>query len=113
MPVALAILTCALAAGACHPSADPGTQSWAVRVTARAGESVRLTALDVPAGWIASFCTPRVCSPFRVTLALRTASGTIQLSYVRAQANAAALRTLHLAAHGPAGYAELRRPAVL
>jgi hypothetical protein len=89
MPVGLAILSCALAAGTCHAAADPGVRSYAVRVTAPAGSLVRLTARDVPRGWIASFCTPRVCSPFRVTLPLRTGTGTIQLSYARTGTGAA------------------------
>jgi hypothetical protein len=72
--------------------------SYAVRVTAPAGSVVRLSARDVPRGWIASFCTPRVCSPFRVTLPLRTGTGTIQLSYVRAVAGAAPLRAPRVSA---------------
>ena len=83
MSLGLAILSCALAAGTCHASADPSVTSYAVRVQAPAGSIVRLRALDVPRGWIASFCTPRVCSPFHVALPVHAGTGTIQLSYVR------------------------------
>ena len=83
MPLGIAIVSCALAAGTCHAAADPGVTSYAVRVTAPVRSQVRLSARDVPAGWIASFCTPRVCSPFRVTLPVRTGSASIQISYVR------------------------------
>jgi hypothetical protein len=97
MTLGVAILACGLAAGTCHPAA-PNVRSYAVRVTAPAGSAVRLGALDLPPGWIASFCTPRVCSPSRVTLPVRTGSATIQLSYVRENARAGALRRLHVAA---------------
>ena|SRR5665213_1719321 len=108
----LAILSCALAAGTCHAVADPGAASFAVRVAAPAGSIVRLSALDVPRGWIASFCTPHICSPFHVALAIGQASGTIQLSYVPADSHAAPLRVLHVSARGPAGRADARRSRV-
>lgn len=98
MSLGLAILSCAVAAGTCHASADPGVTSYAVRVEAPAGSIVRLSALDVPRGWIASFCTPRVCSPFHVTLPVRNGTGTIQISYVRSAAHAAALRSVRVEA---------------
>jgi hypothetical protein len=96
MTLGLAILSCALAAGTCHAGADPGVRSFAVRVYGPAGSTVRLVARDVPRGWIASFCTPRVCSPFRVLLPLHAGTGTIQLSYARTGGVAEALRTPHV-----------------
>jgi hypothetical protein len=108
MTLGVAILACGVAAGACHAAA-PGVRSYAVRVTAPAGSAVRLGALDVPSGWIASFCTPRVCSPFHVTLPVRTGSATIQLSYVREDARAGGLRRLHVAARAGAGRSDARR----
>jgi hypothetical protein len=98
MSLGLAILSCAVAAGTCHASADPGVTSYAVQVQAPAGSVVRLSALDVPRGWIASFCTPRVCSPFHVALPVRAGTGTIQISYVRSDAGAKALRTIRVGA---------------
>jgi hypothetical protein len=105
----LAILSCALAAGTCHAVAAPGAASFAVRVAAPAGSTVRLSALDVPRGWSASFCTTRLCSPFHVALTIGPASGTIQISYVTADRNAGPLRVLHVAARGPAGRTDARR----
>jgi hypothetical protein len=102
MTLGVAILACGLAVGTCH-AAGPDVRSYAVRVTAPAGSAVRLGALDLPAGWIASFCTPRACSPFRVTVPVRTGSATIQLSYVRRSERAVALRRLHVAARDAAG----------
>jgi hypothetical protein len=96
MTLGLAFLSCALAAGTCHP-AGPDTRAYALRVTAPAGTAVGLTALDVPPGWIASFCTPRVCSPHRVTLPAGSGRVAIQLSYVRERSDAPPLRHLHVA----------------
>jgi hypothetical protein len=108
----LAILSCALAAGTCHPVADPGAKSFAVRVAAQAGTVVRLSALDLPHGWIASFCTPHICSPFHVALPVGAGTGTIQISYVPENAHAAPLRALHVAATNAAGRADARRASV-
>jgi hypothetical protein len=109
MTLGVAILSCALAAGTCHAAADPQTRSYAVRVIAPPGSGVQLAALDVPPGWLASFCTPRVCSPGRVVLPVRTGSATIQVSYVRESAPAAPLRTLHVAARAAGARSDARR----
>jgi len=106
----LAILSCALAAGTCHAVADPGTRSFAVRVEAPAGTVVRLRALDVPRGWTASFCTPRICSPFQVALAVRGGTGTIQISYVPGEGRPVPLRALHVSASARSGRSDARRP---
>ena len=105
----LAILSCALAAGTCHTVAGPGGKTFAVRVNAPAGTTVRLRALDVPRGWIASFCTPRVCSPFGVALRVGSGTGTIQLAYVPVASRFAPLRTLHVAASGAGSRTDVRR----
>lgn len=112
MTLGLAILSCTLAGATCHGSADPGVTSYAVRVDAPAGSIVRLSAVDVPRGWIASFCTPHVCSPFHVSLPVNAGTGTIQLSYVRSDERARPLRSLHVAARGPGGRADARRSLV-
>jgi hypothetical protein len=109
----LAILSCALAAGTCRPVADPGAKSFAVRVDAPPGTIVRLAALDVPHGWIASFCTPHICSPFHVSLPVRGGRGTIQISFVPTGASAPRLRALHVSAGTPAGRADARRTVLL
>ena len=113
MTLGLTILACALAAGTCHAAADPGVHSYAVRVKAPAGSIVRLSALDVPRGWIASFCTRQVCSPFHVALPVHAGTGTIQISYVRSDERAGPLRQLHVAARGSAGRADAHRAVTL
>jgi hypothetical protein len=112
MPLGIAILSCALATGTCHAAADPGVRSFAIRVTAPALTTVRLSALDVPRGWTASFCTPRVCSPFQVALPLHGGNGTIQLSYVPASAGVPPLRVLHVGARAASASADARRTVV-
>jgi hypothetical protein len=84
-----------------------------VRVTAPAGSVVRLSALDVPRGWTASFCTARVCSPGHVSLTVHARSATIQVSYIQTGARAEPLRRLHLIARTRANFAGARRSAVL
>lgn len=109
MTLGVAILSCALAAGTCHAAADPASRLYAVRVTAPPGNAVRLSALDVPRGWIASFCTPRVCSPFHVTLPAGSGRATIQVSYIPQSAQALPLRALHVAARAGAARSDARR----
>jgi hypothetical protein len=107
MSLGLAILSCALSAGTCHAGA-PGVRAFAVRVTAPAGTLVRLSALDVPRGWSASFCTPRVCSPRRVTVPVRGGGAAIQLSYAPIGSAAAPLHALHVAARSGAARSDAR-----
>lgn len=45
----------------------PNARLYLLRVTGKPGESVLLRATGLPREWIASFCTPRVCAPFRVS----------------------------------------------
>jgi len=112
MALGLTVLSCALIAGACHPAAAPGTRSYVVRVSAPAtAATVRLSALEVPRGWIAWFCTASVCSPYRVTLALRAGVGTAQLSYAPTGAGGPRLQRLHVVARGADGTADVRGPA--
>ncbi len=58
--------------------AVPGTQAFGVTVRGAAGARVRIRAIDVPAGSLASFCTRTVCAPFAVRLVL-PASGTVTI----------------------------------
>jgi hypothetical protein len=113
MSLGLAILSCALATGTCHAAADPGVTSFAERVGAPAGSVVHLRAVDVTRGWIAAFCTSHVCSPFHVTLPDHSGTAAIQLSYVREDARAGALRRLHVAVTSAGERADAQRRVVL
>lgn len=54
--------------GADLPGSIPNTAKYRLVVTGMAGRSIALHASDVPKGWVASFCTDRVCAPFRTTV---------------------------------------------
>jgi hypothetical protein len=106
MSLDLAVIACGLAAGICHPLAEPAAHSAAVRLTASSPARVRLAVRDVPRGWIASFCTPRTCSPFRTTLTLPSGSTTLQISFIPVTDAPQPLRALHLVASSATGHAE-------
>jgi hypothetical protein len=46
------------------------TAAFSVGINGKGGQLVRLRAVGLPNGYIASFCTPRVCAPFQVAFAL-------------------------------------------
>ena len=50
------------------PGSIPNTTKYRLVVTGTAGRSVALHTSGVPKGWVASFCTDRVCAPFRTTV---------------------------------------------
>jgi peroxiredoxin/tetratricopeptide (TPR) repeat protein len=56
--------------GADLPGSIPNTLKYRLVVAGAAGKSIALHAADVPKGWIASFCTDRVCAPFKTNIAL-------------------------------------------
>ena len=70
--------------GAPLPGAVAGTPKFGVRIEGRPGSRVVLRSMGLPAGWLASFCTKRVCAPFKVFVDL-PASGreTIELQLVQ------------------------------
>ena len=72
--IVLAALVAALSLGPYHgpplSGSVPGTAKFGVDVRGVPLATVRLRATGVPRGWIASFCTDRVCAPFVVTLTL-------------------------------------------
>ncbi|MBV8601422.1 MAG: redoxin domain-containing protein [Candidatus Eremiobacteraeota bacterium] len=52
------------------PGSVPNTAKYRLVVAGPEGKSVALHAADLPKGWIASFCTDRICAPMRVTTTL-------------------------------------------
>ncbi len=81
----------------------PGTAKFSVAVRGSSGEAVHLAAVDVPKGYVASFCTDRVCAPFHVTLSL-PASGVqeIELQYIQNDAVSSNPQIVRVAADGGA-----------
>jgi peroxiredoxin/tetratricopeptide (TPR) repeat protein len=52
------------------PGSAPDTVKYRLVVTGKPGGSIRLAAADLPKGWIASFCTDRICAPLQVATTL-------------------------------------------
>jgi peroxiredoxin len=52
------------------PGSIASTAKYRLIVTGRAGAALRLTASGLPQRWIGSFCTDRVCAPFRTSIVL-------------------------------------------
>jgi peroxiredoxin/tetratricopeptide (TPR) repeat protein len=52
------------------PGSIPNTVKYRLVVAGAAGKNVDLHTAGVPKGWVASFCTDRVCAPFKVSVAL-------------------------------------------
>ncbi|HTX04125.1 MAG TPA: redoxin domain-containing protein [Candidatus Acidoferrales bacterium] len=52
------------------PGSSPDTAKYRLVVTGKAGQSIHLHAVDLPKGWIASFCTDRICAPLQVATTL-------------------------------------------
>jgi thiol-disulfide isomerase/thioredoxin len=56
--------------GAELPGSIPNTIKYRLVVAGTPGKTLALHTSDVPKGWVASFCSDRVCSPFKLSLAL-------------------------------------------
>jgi len=90
----LAILL-ALAAPAIHLSVQPWTGSdlqtttenaakYRLDVSGKPNASVHLRAFGVAQGWLAAFCTPRICSPQRIDIQLpRSGDAVFQFELIR------------------------------
>jgi hypothetical protein len=62
------------------PTGAPDTIKYKLTVNGEAGHDVKLRAGALPKDWIATFCTQRICAPFKTTLTL-PASGTAVLEF--------------------------------
>jgi len=83
------------------PGSISGTAKFTVRIAGRAGQAVHVRAVGVPAGYLASFCTNRVCAPFQVTFALpRSGVEAIELQFVARAPGARPPRRVTVAADG-------------
>ncbi len=62
---------------------------YRLKISGRANVVVHLRAAGVAEGWLAAFCTPKVCSPLRVDATIAHSGETIiQFELIRESANA-------------------------
>jgi peroxiredoxin len=55
------------------PGSIPNTIKYRLVVAGPVGKNLNLSALGVPKGWVASFCSDKVCSPFKVAVQVPSA----------------------------------------
>ena len=77
--------------GANLQTADAAAVRYRLVVRGEPGETVDLVAEGVTPGWIAAFCSDRVCSPHRVSATLPSGGvATLQFELIREENGAAA-----------------------
>lgn len=89
----LAIITLALGPwrGPSLPTTSPAAEKYKLTVRGPADDRVTLRADGLPKGWVASFCTDTVCSPFRYTMELNDrGTGVIEFQAIRTNDSAPA-----------------------
>lgn len=90
----------ALAQSATHLSVEPWTGNdfqvttdtaakYRLEVTGKPNSTTRLRAAGVATGWLAAFCTPRLCSPQRIDVKLPASGDAVfQFELIRESDNA-------------------------
>lgn len=99
----LAAITLALAPwhGTSLPTATPSAAKYKLTVRGAANQPVQLHADGLPQGWVASFCTPTFCSPFRYTMTLDSrGTGWIEFQAIRTDDSAPKHVRVTVAANG-------------
>lgn len=103
MPL-LPLITLALAPwrGPSLPAAAaPNAVKYKLTVRGPADDKVDLRADGLPKGWVASFCTGTVCSPFRYTMELdERGTGVIEFQAIRTDDSAPAHVHVTIATNG-------------
>lgn len=70
--------------GPSFPTTTPHAEQFKLTVRGRAQRLVHLRATGLPAGWVASFCTRTMCSPFRYNMKLdERGTGVIEFQTIR------------------------------
>jgi hypothetical protein len=85
MPI-LPLITLVLAPwrGPSLPAASPNAVKYKLTVHGPAEEQVQLRADGLPSGWVASFCTQTLCSPFQYRMQLNDRGiGVIEFQAIR------------------------------
>lgn len=91
MLLAAVVLSLAPWHGPSLPTVSADAIKYKLSVRGAPRQSLELRASGLPDGWVASFCTSRVCSPSRYTLQLdRIGQGTIEFQAIRVDDSAPA-----------------------
>lgn len=88
--------------GKVSPTADPDAVQYRLTVHGAPNATVNLEAAGLAHGWIASFCTDRICSPFRVTMPL-SRSGVAQIEFQVIRDDDSAPRKTHVVVRSDGG----------
>lgn len=86
MMIPLALITLVLAPwrGPSLPTSSADAVKYKLTVRGNAEQRVRLRAGGLPKGWVASFCTETVCSPFRYSMELNDrGTGVVEFQAIR------------------------------
>lgn len=86
MIVTLALVTLILRPwhGPSLPTASPAAVKYKLTVHGTAEQRVELNAQGLPAGWVASFCTKTLCSPYHYRMELNDRGvGVIEFQAIR------------------------------
>lgn len=84
IPLALVTLLLAPWKGPSLPTASADAAKYRLTVRGMPNASVDLRASGLPSGWVASFCTREICSPFRYTMHLNSGGeGAIEFQAIR------------------------------
>ena len=95
MLLAAVVLSLTPWTGPSLPTASPNAAKYRLIVRGTPRDNVRLQATGLPSGWIASFCTTKLCSPYRYTLHL-DAKGRGVLEFQAIRLDDSAPRRAHL-----------------
>lgn len=86
MMIPLALVTLALGPwrGPSLPTASPAAVKYKLTVRGPADDRVQLRAGGLPKGWVASFCTQTICSPYRYDMELDDrGTGVVEFQAIR------------------------------
>ncbi len=81
--------------------AEPSTIAFRVDISGGAGQRIMLKTVDLPGGYIATFCTLRVCAPFQVSFRLPVwGRDRIEMQLIKTLATAPRPRSIGVSVNG-------------